>query len=113
MTQPARGADLPNPPSGLIDISGSATDDSSVHRVLVAVEDRTSTRWWNATTATWDVPFTQNDARMVLLFGDQAAAAMEAAHLYSGLEAQVERLRALTRLTQVISLTRDRSEVLR
>jgi signal transduction histidine kinase/DNA-binding NarL/FixJ family response regulator/HPt (histidine-containing phosphotransfer) domain-containing protein/HAMP domain-containing protein len=58
-------------------------------------------------------PFTENDARMVLLFGDQAAAAMEAAHLVRGLAAQVERLRALTRLNQVISLTRDRAEVLR
>ncbi|MGE3270838.1 MAG: GAF domain-containing protein, partial [Chloroflexota bacterium] len=58
-------------------------------------------------------PFTEDDARLVLLFGDQAAAAMENAHLYAGLAAQVDRLRALTRLNQMISLTRDRAEVLR
>ncbi len=57
-------------------------------------------------------PFSESDARLAALFGDQAAAAMENAHLYAGLAVQVERLRALTRLNQVISSTLDREEVL-
>jgi signal transduction histidine kinase/CheY-like chemotaxis protein/HPt (histidine-containing phosphotransfer) domain-containing protein/HAMP domain-containing protein len=57
-------------------------------------------------------PFTDADARLVGLFGDQAAAAMENAHLYAGLAVQVERLRALTRLNEVISSTLDRGAVL-
>jgi signal transduction histidine kinase/DNA-binding response OmpR family regulator/HPt (histidine-containing phosphotransfer) domain-containing protein/HAMP domain-containing protein len=58
------------------------------------------------------LPFSDRDARLAALFGDQAAAAMENAHLYAGLAVQVERLRSLTRLNQVISSTLDRVEVL-
>ncbi|MCC7368437.1 MAG: GAF domain-containing protein, partial [Chloroflexi bacterium] len=58
-------------------------------------------------------PFTEADARLLALFGDQVAAALEAAQFYAGLAAQIERLRALSRLNQVISVTRDRAEVLR
>jgi signal transduction histidine kinase/CheY-like chemotaxis protein/HPt (histidine-containing phosphotransfer) domain-containing protein len=61
-----------------------------------------------------DVPdFSERDARLASLFGDQAAAAMENAHLYAGLAVQVERLRSLTRLNEVISSTLDRVAVLR
>jgi signal transduction histidine kinase/DNA-binding response OmpR family regulator/HPt (histidine-containing phosphotransfer) domain-containing protein/HAMP domain-containing protein len=60
-----------------------------------------------------DAPtFSDGDARLASLFGDQAAAAMETAHLYAGLAVQVERLRALTRLNEVISSTLDRAAVL-
>ena len=57
-------------------------------------------------------PFLEGDARLASLFGDQAAAAMENAHLYAGLAVQVERFRTLTRLNEVISSTLDRVEVL-
>ena len=57
-------------------------------------------------------PFQDGDARLASLFADQAAAAMETAHLYAGLAVQVERLRALTGLNEVISSTLDRGTVL-
>jgi signal transduction histidine kinase/DNA-binding response OmpR family regulator/HPt (histidine-containing phosphotransfer) domain-containing protein len=57
-------------------------------------------------------PFSEDDARLASLFGDQAAAAMENAHLYAGLAVQVDRLRSLTRLNEVISSTLDRVAVL-
>ena len=57
-------------------------------------------------------PFSDGDARLASLFADQAAAAMETAHLYAGLAVQVDRLRALTRLNEVISSTLDRGTVL-
>jgi signal transduction histidine kinase/DNA-binding NarL/FixJ family response regulator len=50
----------------------------------------------------------QQDARRQA----DAAAALETAHLYAGLAVQVERLRALTRLNEVISSTLDRVAVL-
>lgn len=57
-------------------------------------------------------PFLDGDARLASLFADQAAAAMETAHLYAGLAVQVERLGSLTRLNGVISSTLDRGAVL-
>jgi len=57
-------------------------------------------------------PFSDGDARLASLFADQAAAAMETAHLHAGLAVQVDRLRALTRLNEVISSTLDRGAVL-
>jgi signal transduction histidine kinase/DNA-binding response OmpR family regulator len=56
--------------------------------------------------------FSEDDARLVALFADQAAAAMENARLYGGLAVQIERLRTLTRLNQVISSMLDRTSVL-
>jgi signal transduction histidine kinase/CheY-like chemotaxis protein/HPt (histidine-containing phosphotransfer) domain-containing protein len=53
-----------------------------------------------------------DDARLLGLFGDQAAAAMERARLPAGLAVQVERLRALAQLNEVISSTLDRGAVL-
>ena len=60
-----------------------------------------------------DAPtFSEGDARLASLFADQAAAAMETAHLYAGLSVQIERQHALTRLNEVISSTLDRVAVL-
>jgi signal transduction histidine kinase/CheY-like chemotaxis protein/HAMP domain-containing protein len=58
------------------------------------------------------MPFTDDDARLVALFADQAAAAMVNADLYVGLAVQIARLRAMTRLNQVISSMLDRTSVL-
>src|SRR4051812_13108991 len=47
--------------------------------------------------------FTDDDVRLVTLFADQAATAIENARLFAGLEARVSQLNTLNRLTTIIS----------
>ena len=58
-------------------------------------------------------PFTEEDARMVTLFGDQAAAALENARLYRDLEMRLDRSRALTRMNRLISSSLNMEDLLR
>jgi DNA-binding beta-propeller fold protein YncE len=51
ITDPASGAAVP---PGVVPLSGAATDDNSgVATVEVALQDTSTTLWWNATTQTW------------------------------------------------------------
>ena len=57
--------------------------------------------------------FTEDDARLVTLFGDQSAAALENARLYRDLAVRLERSRALTRTNRLISSSLDMDDLLR
>jgi len=57
--------------------------------------------------------FTDDDVRLVTLFADQAANAIENARLYARLETRVARLRTLSRVTAMISSSLARDDLLR
>ncbi len=57
--------------------------------------------------------FTDDDVRLVSLFADQAATAIENARLYAGLETRVTQLNTLNRLTAIISSSLSQDEVLK
>jgi outer membrane protein assembly factor BamB len=59
IASPTNNATVSNPGGGLR-ISGSATDDTTVAQVLVAVKDKNTSRWWNGATSAWVTAFTQN-----------------------------------------------------
>jgi outer membrane protein assembly factor BamB len=61
LTSPVNNATLANP-NGSLQLSGGATDDVSVQKVYVAVKDKNSTKWWDASTSTWSAVFQQNPA---------------------------------------------------
>ena len=63
ITSPANNATVPNP-GGDQAMSGSASDDNGVDRVLVSVKDRNSSKWWDATTRTWTKYFAENRATL-------------------------------------------------
>ena len=58
-------------------------------------------------------PFTQEDLRVIALFADQAAIAIENARLHQRLATRFARLQTLTRLNQLISSSLDLDAVLR
>jgi outer membrane protein assembly factor BamB len=60
--QPASGSTLPN--TGSVAFSGHATDDTGVAKVLVAVRNKNSAKWWSAKTGTWTGTFEQNPATL-------------------------------------------------
>jgi len=60
---PANGATLPNP-NGALTLTGNATDDSGVTKVLVAVKNKNTNKWWVASTGTWSNVFEQNLATL-------------------------------------------------
>src|SRR3954451_19641155 len=57
--------------------------------------------------------FTDDDVRLVILFADQAATAIENARLYKNLETLVAQLNTLNRLTAIISSSLSPDEVLK
>lgn len=61
ITQPPDGSTIPNPP-GDIALSGTASDDRAVRKVLVAVRATVGGTWWDAAKRTWTKVFTQNRA---------------------------------------------------
>jgi outer membrane protein assembly factor BamB len=63
ITSPANNATVPNP-GGDQPMSGSATDDNGVDRVLVSVKDRNTSKWWDGTTRTWTKYFADNRATL-------------------------------------------------
>jgi outer membrane protein assembly factor BamB len=63
LTSPANGATVPNPNGSLI-LSGAATDDDGVTKVLVAVKNKNTNKWWVASTGTWSSVFEQNLATL-------------------------------------------------
>lgn len=60
---PANGSSLPNP-SGALQTSGAATDDTGVQEVLVAVHDKSAGRWWDASTQLWSSVYQENPAAL-------------------------------------------------
>lgn len=60
---PANNSTVPNP-GGDQPMSGSASDDLGVDRVLVSVKDRNTSKWWDATTRTWSKYFASNRATL-------------------------------------------------
>jgi outer membrane protein assembly factor BamB len=63
IVSPAGGSTVPNP-NGDLAVSGNATDDLGVDKVLVAVKDTLSAKWWNASTGTWVGVFEQHEATL-------------------------------------------------
>jgi outer membrane protein assembly factor BamB len=62
-SNPANNATLPNP-GGNLRLSGSATDDAHVERVLVAIKNKNTNAWWNGTTGTWKNIYHENVATL-------------------------------------------------
>jgi PQQ-like domain/Bacterial Ig domain len=63
ITSPANNSTVPNP-GGNQTISGSASDDTGVDRVLVSIKDRNTSKWWDGTTRTWTKYFAENRATL-------------------------------------------------
>jgi outer membrane protein assembly factor BamB len=63
INSPVNDSTVPNP-GGDQAMSGSASDDRGVDRVLVSVKDRNSSKWWDATTRTWTKTFAGNPATL-------------------------------------------------
>jgi outer membrane protein assembly factor BamB len=62
ITSPVDGASVPN--SGTIAISGSASDNTSVSAVNVAVKNKKTGQWWNAPTQTWSKTYQETAATL-------------------------------------------------
>lgn len=63
LVSPANGSTIANP-NGNLTLSGAASDDVRVTKVLVAVKDKNANKWWNATTNSWSNVFQQNLATL-------------------------------------------------
>ena len=63
LTSPANNSTVPNP-GGNQAMSGSASDDNGVDRVLVSVKDRNTSKWWDGTSRTWTKYFAENRATL-------------------------------------------------
>ena len=63
ITAPLYGTAVPNP-NGQLKVTGEATDDVMVTKVLVAIKSATTNRWWNATFQSWTKEFAQNPATL-------------------------------------------------
>lgn len=61
ITDPANMSNLANPDGDLV-LSGGATDDIGVEKVLVAVRDNFTNNWWDASAGAWVPVFEQNEA---------------------------------------------------
>jgi outer membrane protein assembly factor BamB len=63
ITTPAAGASIPHP-VGSLALVGTASDDTGVARVRVAVLRDSGNAWWNAVTGKWQQIFTTADATL-------------------------------------------------
>jgi outer membrane protein assembly factor BamB len=63
ITSPDNGSTVPNPDGSLV-ISGTASDNTKVSRVLFSVRNDNSHTWWDATSRTFKTTFTQNRATL-------------------------------------------------
>jgi hypothetical protein len=63
ITSPANNSTVPNP-GGSLTMSGTASDDGTVTRVLVSVKDRGNSKWWDATARAWSKFFVDNQASL-------------------------------------------------
>lgn len=63
ITYPTDSSTVTNP-NGSLTVTGSATDDTNVDQLLVAVKNRNTNRWWDGATRTWVNVFTQNGATL-------------------------------------------------
>jgi outer membrane protein assembly factor BamB len=61
ISQPTSGM---QPNTGSLQITGQATDDVGVSKVLVALKNINTTKWWNAATGTWGRTFQQSSAAL-------------------------------------------------
>jgi hypothetical protein len=52
------------PNTGSVDVTGTASDDSAVSQVLVAIKRSDGATWWDASTGTWSRVFTLNPAAL-------------------------------------------------
>ena len=62
ISSPADGATVPN--TTTINFSGSATDNSSVAAVNVAVKNKATGQWWNAASSTWSKTYHEAPASL-------------------------------------------------
>ena len=63
IASPIEGEIVANP-AGDLTVSGTAADDTSVSSVLVAVKNRNTNKWWEATSGTWSPVFHQQEATL-------------------------------------------------
>jgi outer membrane protein assembly factor BamB len=60
---PAAGSTVPNP-SGALTVSGTATDDTGVASVQVAVKNTSTGSWWNAASHSWARVYAETGATL-------------------------------------------------
>jgi outer membrane protein assembly factor BamB len=63
ISSPTNNTTVPNP-GGNQAMSGSATDDHGVNRVMVSIKDRNTSKWWDASSKTWSKYFAENPATL-------------------------------------------------
>jgi outer membrane protein assembly factor BamB len=63
VAEPADGSTVANP-GGALPISGTATDDLGVVDVLVAVKNKNTNKWWNASNGTWSDAYVEAAASL-------------------------------------------------
>ena len=64
MTQPVDGSTMILSKGAPITVAGSATDDTGVASVAVAIKNKNTSHWWSAATKTWVLPYTENPATL-------------------------------------------------
>jgi hypothetical protein len=62
IASPADGANLPN--TGTVNVTGSATDNTSVAKVLVAIKNKNSGAWWDSSLQKWSKTYQENLASL-------------------------------------------------
>ena len=63
IASPVDGSTVPNP-GGNVAVTGSASDDTGVANVLVAIHSTTGNTWWNAATGKWQQILTEQAATL-------------------------------------------------
>lgn len=62
ISAPADGANLPN--SGTVNVTGTASDNTSVAKVLVAIKNKNSGAWWDSSAQKWSKTYQENLASL-------------------------------------------------